>query len=359
MSITPPTELLFSEFKKAHSSSARKQTLKPDGSVRQRAGSLRYLSNKDKVSIRCTMERACVSGTATWQWDAARSKHVIMVSPSLPEAFFDARTNTFARRIALTKSAIAHEVCHGLYTSKSSDVHRLCSDLKVSFRLLNLMEDARIEYLYVKERGKEFKFGWRMFDDKMRKASDKINAPMDWLFTMKTREPILFKTIGSVMAPFHWGGYEYTELTSVSYPHALKRWEGRKMTTRSLFNLFYEGIVEAATTEDVVSIARYWQDIFGKEPESSLPPLIIKTVPQSIDGVTDPSAASSSSSDSSTEAVRKADHSAATKVTAGDPSSVARGSISEEKVMYHNTDEFVRQPPRAGFARLSDYVNRH
>jgi hypothetical protein len=356
MSPTPKhsTELDFFEFKKAHSSSARKQTLKPDGSVRQRAGSLRYLSNKDKVNVRCTLEKACVSGTATWQWDGVRNKHVIMVSPSLPAAFFDDRLNNPTRRVALTKSVIAHEVCHGLYTSKSSDVHRMCADLKIPFRLVNLMEDARIEYRYVKERGKEFKFGWRMFDDKMRKASDKINSPMDWLFTMKTREPILFKTLGSVMAPFHWGGAEYTEAPAVAYPHALKRWEGRRMATRSLFNLFYEGIVEAATTEDVVSIARYWQHVFGKEPESSLSPIIIKTVPQSIDGVTDPSAASSA-----TEAVRAIDHSAATEIKAGDPSSVKRGSISEEKVMYHNTDEFIRQPPRAGFASLKDYLNRN
>lgn len=361
MSPTPSlpvyTELLYSEFKKAHSSSARKQTLKPDGSVRQRAGSLRYLCAKDKVSIRCTMEKACPVNTASWHWDSAANRHVIMVSPSLPESFFDARTNTFARRIALAKSTIAHEVCHGLYTSKSSNVHRLCSDLKIPFRLLNLMEDARIEYLYVKERGKEFKFGWRMFDDKMRKASDKINSPMDWLFTMKTREPILFKTMGSVMAPFHWGGNEYTTLPAASYIHAMKRWEGRRMTTRSLFNLFYEGIVEAPTTEDVVYLARYWQDVFGKEAESSLPPILIKTVPQSIDGVTDPSATSSSDG-SATEAVREIDHSAATEIKAGDPTSIGRGILIDGKVMHHNTDEFIRQTPRAGFARLSDYCNR-
>lgn len=360
MSPTPTvsTELLFTEFRKAQSSSARKQTLKPDGSVRQRAGSLRYLCARDKVSIRCTLEKSCPVNTAAWQWDAGRSKHIITVSPSLPESFFDARTNTFARRIALTKSVIAHEVCHGLYTTKSSGVHRSCSDLKIPFRLLNLMEDARIEYLYVKERGKEFKFNWRMFDDKMRKASDKINSPMDWLFTMKTREPILFKSLSSVMAPFHWGGDEYTTLPAASYSHAMKRWEGRRMTTRSLFNLFYEGIVEAATTEDVVFIARYWQDVFGKEAESSLPPILIKTVPQSIDGVTDPSADPTSSDGSATEAVREIDHSAATEIMAGDPSSIGRGILIDGKVMHHNTDEFIRQAPRSGFARLSDYISR-
>lgn len=360
MSPTPAvsTELCFSEFKKAHSSSARKQTLKPDGSVRQRAGSLRYLNTRDKVGIRCTLDVACSAQTATWHWHAAHKKHIITVSPSLPEAFLDPRTNTFARRIALTKSAIAHEVCHGLYTTKSSDFHKLCSDLKVPFRLLNLMEDARIEYLYVKERGKEFKFNWRMFDDKMRKATDKINSPMDWLFTMKTREPILFKSLSSVMAPFHWVGNEYITLPTATYIHAMKSWEGRRATTRSLFNLFYESIVEAKSTEDVVSIARYWQDIFGKEAESSLPPLLVKTVPKSIDGITDPSDTPTSGSGSATESVREIDHSAATEIKAGDPTSVGRGVIIDGKVMHHNTDEFIRQAPRSGFARLFDYCKR-
>lgn len=350
---TPPTTIQTGEFNSASRYSKRRETRKPDGSVRQRAGSLSYLHARDKAPIGCVMTTDCPAPTAAWKWSTALSGHAITVNPECSKHFFDDAKSTSKRRTELVKSVIAHEVCHGLYTARGSDVPRICRDVRVPFRLLNLMEDCRIEYKYVIERGKECKFRWRMFDDKMVKAGSAISSPITWLFTMKTREPVLFKSLASVMAPFKWSGDDTVTAAVTSYDHPMKKLEGKTGPTVGLLIAFYKKIISAPTTGDVIPIARYWMDTFGREDAADLPPIIVDTVPSNIDGEPDPGEASGSSSAERT--TREADHSALEERAEGDASKIDRAMVMPEKVIHDNTEKFVRQPPRPGFIALLRY----
>jgi hypothetical protein len=357
MTPTPsiPTALQVGEYNRAFRYSKRRETRKPDGSVRQRAGSLTYLYMQTRTPVFCNLTTGCPAPTATWRWDGGRVRHYITIHPDFPKHFFDEAGNTPKRRIELTKSVLAHEACHGLYTSRSADIPRTCASQKIPFRLVNLMEDARIEFKYVKDRGKDERFRWRLFEDKMRQPGDEITSPIDWLYTMKTREPVLFKSLTSVMAAYKWGGPENISLPSVSYPHPLKAMEGRTVMFRWLICTFYTHIVAAPTTEDVIPLARYWTDIFGRESASDLPPIIIDTVPGDLGGTPDPMDGSGGESSDADRSTREVDHSAVTSRDESDAHAGGRAMVMPEKVMHHNTDQFVRQPPRPGFVPLLRY----
>jgi hypothetical protein len=351
--------LQTSEYLKALKFSKRRETYKPGGGIRQRAGSLSYLITTTAVGVSTSMSSTCPEGTATWNWDGHRKRHHIQVHPELPRAMLDDAKNTPARRVELTKACIAHEVCHGLHTSRSPDIGRLCADAKVPFRLLNLMEDCRIEYLYVLARGKEHKFRWRLFDDKMLPAGAETKSPIEWLFTMKSREPILFKSWASVMAPFKWAGRRTITLPEVSYDHPMKTLRLTTSPVPVLINQFYKLIVNAKTTEELIPIARYWQDVFKREELSSLPPIIIDTVPTSIGGMGDPSDPDGGGDSSDAErAVREVDHRAVTERSSAEDSG-GRAILMTDKVLHFNTDQFVRQPPRSGFLPLLAYCNHN
>lgn len=349
-----PTVLERTEYISALSFSKRRETYKPDGTVRQRAGCLNYLYRQTKHRIAIQLTDDCGCKTATWEWSdtvAGTPHHIIKVHPECPRSFFDDAKNNIKRRIDLTKSIITHEACHGLYTSRSKDLPRACRAAKVSFRLINLMEDCRIEHKYVLERGKEFKFRWRMFDDKMAEPGAKISSPTEWLYTMKTREPALFKTLSSVMSPYKWDGDSYVyHPTATSYPHPFKPLAGSEQRFVGFMQYCYTAIVSSPTTEDLIPIARYWTELFGAESDSSLPPIIINTVPSDIGGERsddgDPSGAD--------EASRDVDH------TPVEPKAgvTGRASIEPDKVMHHNTDKWTQQPPRSGFIRLDKYLQK-
>ena len=351
MSPTPPipTEITRPEWNSALSSSKRRETRKPDGTVRQRAGSLTYLYVRTHNRIAVKLSDTCKAPTATWEWDpitGMTGRHMITVHPRCPEAFFLPTKNHSKRRIDLVKSVIAHEVCHGLYTSRSTTFAAECRAAKIPFRLLNLMEDCRIEHKYVAERGKEFRFRWRLFDDNMAAPKSSISSPTTWLFTMKTREPYLFKSGSAVMAPFMWGGPTYIHHPKTSYAHPLSHFAGSSQTAKGCLGSFYDAIIKAATTEALLPIARYWVELFGEEADSSLPSIIIDTVPSSIGGEESEGGPSGSES-----ASRGVDHSAV-EASSG---RTTRSVIEPDKVMHHNTDKWTHQPPRSGFIPLLQY----
>ena len=353
---TPPTQITTPESDRAFRFSRRRETRKPDGTVRQRAGCLNHLAVKTASPVTYLLTSKCGAPTASWQWKAvgAGSRHIIEVNPNCATVFFAEAKNNSKRRVELVKAVIAHESCHGLYTSRSPDIPRTCHSVKVPFRLLNLFEDCRIEHKYVKERGKEFKFRWRLFDDNMVKAGAEVISPMTWLYTMKTLEPALLKTLPSVMAGFKWTGTDSMALPSVAYVHPLKPIEGRLTYIPSLINVFYRAIIDDATTEDLIPLARYWTDIFGKESASDLPPIIVDTVSSDIGGVTEPAVPDDGESSDADRTTREVDHRALEELGGGDPTD-KRAILTPDKVMHHNTDKFVKQLPRAGFIPLLRY----
>lgn len=359
MSPTPslPNEITYTEFRKAYNSCKRRETRKPDGTVRQRAGAFTYLYRHTTTSISCSLDPKSSSKTAMWEWatKGGRPYHNIKVHPDCAEAFFDGSRGTPSRRVELTKAVIAHETCHGLYTSRTSAPGKECHDLRLPFRLLNLMEDARIEWKYVKDRGKEHRFRWNLFDDKVARPKTEIKSPTEWLYVMKTREPILFKAIGSVMAPYIWGGEESISIPVVTYDHPLKDYEGSRVAFRVLINMFYVKIVDRSTTEALIPLVRLWTDIFGKESSSELPPIIVHTVPDSFGGIKDPDegGGADEGADSTTRTV---DHTPVAKALPATPVKDHRATIEPTKVIHHNTDAYLRQALYAGFAPLSEYL---
>ena len=362
MSPTPslPNLISYLEFKKAFASCRRRETRKPDGTIRQRAGALSYLFMQTRVSSSTTLDAAAGTKTASWKFVSrgGRGYHDIKVNPECANAFFDETRGNPARRIDLTKAVIAHETCHGLYTSRTEDVGRACHDLKLPFRLLNLMEDCRIEWKYVKDRGKEHRFRWNLFDDKLAKPSGSgITSPMEWLYVMKTREPVLYKSLSSVMTGYGWGCAASLKLPSVTYSHQLKIHEGKIVNFRQLINFFYGEIVNAATTEHLLPLVRYWVDIFGKESSSELPPIIVDTVPDSIGGIKDAAEADGGGGDSPDVITREVDHSPVTTSSDSGATAGSRSTVTPTKVTHHNTDAYLHHARHVGFIPLIHYIS--
>lgn len=356
---TPPSSrpvLTHPEYRKAFTACTRRETRKADGSVRQRAGSLSYLAKAtmSRVVVRYNAVD-CPAPTACWRWDDG--KHLIQVNPELPQHFLDDDKSLPSRRIDLAKAAVTHEVCHGLYTSRSGAVAAESARAKVPFRLLNLMEDCRIEWKYVKERGKEFKFGWQTrFPDRMVLSTDPVYSPMHWLLTMKQREPITFKALSSVMSPYTWAGSASISCPVAPFTHPMKLLEGVDCQFKRLVNRFYQAIVEAETTEALIPIAAYWVLCFGHEETSSLPPILVHTVPGTIGDTVDPAEPGAPGSASTAEsASREAMHAPVTGELGG-MQHIERASIDVDRVMHYNTDEYIKQRPRPGLVPLAIYV---
>ena len=263
----------YSEYKAARSSACRRQTVKPDGSVRQKAGALTWLLHKTACGIKTSLSDTVKGGpaTAAWRFNISKHKHEITVGTYLGVNMLSDTDNTPTRRTALMKPVIAHECAHGAYSDR--DIHAaagLSASKGVPFRLLNLMEDCRIEHLYNAERGKALRFGWEAFDDKVNKVTDN---PMSWLYLWKFREPIWFKHRSSVMKPYTWTG-------TTTLP------DGR--LTVKVIEEFYFRIIEAPSTLDVVEIAVDWVKIFGAKETGTPDVLIQRTIESTIGGEPDP-----------------------------------------------------------------------
>lgn len=332
--MTPASHLLveYSEYKSARSSASRRQTVKPDGSVRQRAGAFSWLINKTGFSIKTGLvnseDPTTPVPTAAWRFD---KKHHITVGTHLGANMLSDHINLPSRRIALMKPVIAHECAHGAYSDKDiSEAARKAGSMGVPFRLLNLMEDCRIEHLYNKERGKTHRFGWEAFDDKINKATDN---PMSWLYLWKFREPIWFRHPSSVMRPYTWTGAPYLP-------------DGRH--TPAVIMEFYYRIIECPTTLDVVDVAADWVKIFGAAETGTPDILIQRTIEGTIGGEPDPMGGSPS------ELVRSTD---TTPVKTPPPPATKAGTAYMEDTMVYPGDVPVDMHKRGGrLSNLSQFV---
>lgn len=89
--------------------------------------------------------------TACWTFNSGR--HHIVMNSYLPGYINHKEALKLPRRkrreLQFLKSVHAHEVAHGLYTSRDfKGVNEECKKRKIPFRYLNLFEDARIEALF-------------------------------------------------------------------------------------------------------------------------------------------------------------------------------------------------------------------
>jgi uncharacterized protein with von Willebrand factor type A (vWA) domain len=172
--------------------------------------------------------------TAATYYDSEKDKHLIFVGNSL-----QGMTNISTKKdmLSLVSSLIIHECGHILYTER--DLEKLKEKLEeydIPFALLNLAEDARIEYLV------------------MRRVSEETGRPFHlnfkrWLpnakeHAMMSPESILFNILNE---------------------------EGRRVPAalhaEEVFD-FYKRFIKAKSTMEVVEILREWVDRW--HPKSSL-----------------------------------------------------------------------------------------
>jgi hypothetical protein len=91
--------------------------------------------------------------TDTACWSFAGGVHTIKMNTLMP-GYIDkpdvvALKRPKRKELQFLKSVHAHEVAHGIYTSRDfKGMNDRCKDLKIPFRYLNLFEDARIEALF-------------------------------------------------------------------------------------------------------------------------------------------------------------------------------------------------------------------
>lgn len=272
----------YLEYRKAFSSSRRRQTFKSDGvTTHQEAGCLSWLYRKTSRGVNANLVKAGVDGmgsTADWTFDGSR--HRIRVSEDLAEAVLGEKGSDSAiARLNVVKAAFTHESCHGAYTDVNVHATAVkCAEEKVPFRLLNLFEDCRIEAAYVAERGKKFKFGWQRLLEC--NTPSEVNDPAHLLLLIKQREPLT--VLKSVTPSSVTRGY----VTWTGTPKVTDA-AGRNRGVVEVVLDFYLRAVKAAATNDLIPIIKEWVKVFGYNA-GSLPPILIKVVEGTLAGKGDP-----------------------------------------------------------------------
>lgn len=266
----------YYEYRKAFSSSRRRQTFKSDGvTTHQEAGCLSWLYRKTSKGVNANLTKAGVDGmgpTADWTFDGTR--HRIRISEDLAETVLGEKGSDSAiARLNVVKAAFTHEACHGAYTDINVRATAVkCTEEKVPFRLLNLFEDCRIEAAYVAERGKKFKFGWQRL--LACNTPSEVDDPAHLLLLIKQREPLT--VLKSVTPSSVTRGY----VTWTGTPKVTDA-AGRTRGVVEVVLDFYLRAVKAEATSDLIPLVKEWVKVFGYNA-GTLPPILIKVVPGSM-----------------------------------------------------------------------------
>lgn len=256
-------------FKSACNSCRRQKIVDPlTGKIKQKAGAISWLLNEVPPRTGSPYQRsetelvdsdATKIPTACWQWDEGAGRHRISVGNRLDEAFHNPLIGPSAKfkPVEVIKAAIAHEVCHAAYTDGvRHEVDAALKKNKLKFRFHNLVEDCRIEWRYLKERGKEHRFNWNRWDETGHMTKP-TSVASTLLWQLKSREPALFKSISSAMAPLTWEGL--SEFITGPY---------RGQPMKSVIRKFYERFVNAKTELELIPIEKEWVDLFGHDVEA-------------------------------------------------------------------------------------------
>lgn len=162
--------------------------------------------------------------TACWVWDFSRARHSVFVGEYAPG---NADTNLSSITYYI-QSYLYHELAHARWTSRDlKAAGQWCAENRVPFALLNLAEDARIEYL------------WRLETER----------------------------------PFLWAKYEALELGSTPESHLfyLIQTEGKRSRAVKIdkkVRRFYNRFVKAESTEDLYPILLAWLKAYPQSAET-------------------------------------------------------------------------------------------
>lgn len=223
---------------------------------RRREGMLRLLSRTSPI-------RDLITGaepnfpTAAWTVavNGAHRYHHIVVGEEF-HRFTVERVRLNRRKLQrYCESLIRHEVAHGLFTDLNPGrIRQLCEQARVPFRLLNLLEDARVEHL---ERarskdpvtGQPWRFHWWCFSPMFKETE----RPSRYFWALIAKEAS------------SWNRY------SAGAP----RWLGCPGADARIRNHYYHQAIHAAQTEDLIALGQEWMAEFPLPPKTSQsqPPL--------------------------------------------------------------------------------------
>ena len=172
--------------------------------------------------------------TAYWRFE--KTHHEIVVGEQVAKTL-NAKGGDEAE---LVKVVYRHERAHALFTCRDLEgVHEYADELEVPFRLVNLLEDIRVEYLDRKAKGK---FEWLRFMD----------------------EPKV--SLADVMSLLYW--CKVVELSPNHHPLVPSgSWKvnGIKVTTWKM-NEFFTQVCNAVNTFEIVRLAKKLKDWLYPEP---------------------------------------------------------------------------------------------
>ena len=122
--------------------------------------------------------------TACWTFDHAMDKHIIRCGTRLDQLCkLDVAVDEKKMK-KFIEGVIRHETEHGILTDRSRDVIEACSANKIPFRLWNLFEDARIEYLSATRKDGDGAFRWTNFQE----IKEAYNVAISLFFAVRTNE---------------------------------------------------------------------------------------------------------------------------------------------------------------------------
>jgi hypothetical protein len=186
------------------------------------------------------------SNTACWSWNGSRRCHEIKVGIFSTVQLEMKHRSDINRVRQFIAALIDHECSHGLFSSR--DLAAIATKLeadKIPFRLLNLLEDARIEH---RGRAAGLSYGWDAVGVERERA---VITPAGFLFALVSSEA------SAAADPLKHG------LNGVIWCGSSHLPDGREVLP--LVVEFYGRMCAAATTEEVVPILMEWVAAFGMD----------------------------------------------------------------------------------------------
>lgn len=231
---------MFNIIKKACSRGRRQIT------STQKGGCLTWMLRLTKigrhpVKINNDIETAC--------WRIESDKHLIQISEKLENHIDKSKVTSEAKMINFVYNVLRHETEHGIQSTEVSKVADQLSSLGIPFALLNLFEDARIEYNAATRPESEGGFGafrWVNFEPDVDAST---SQPTTAFYALKQREAGIKKCQSAYLPK--WLG-----IADVMY-------QGRKKKTHLVILDFYRRAIAAKKMISLIPILQEWVELFG------------------------------------------------------------------------------------------------
>jgi hypothetical protein len=185
--------------------------------------------------------------TACWRFDHASDKHIIRCGTRLGDLCKLDVKHDEKKMKKFVEGVIRHETEHGILSDRSNDVFEACQANKIPFRIWNLFEDARIEYLSATRKDGDGAFRWTNFQE----IKEAYNVAISLFFAIRTNEAGIKKQPSAYVPK--WLGAD-----SMLY-------QGKQKKTRLIVLDFYRRAIACETSMDLIPILIEWIKIFGNE----------------------------------------------------------------------------------------------